>query len=434
MRATDIIATKRDGQILTDEEIRWFIAAYAGGAIPDYQAAAFLMAVYLRGMDVAETVALTQAMIDSGATLSFKDFIPFTVDKHSTGGVGDKTTLALAPTVASLGLPVAKLSGRGLGFSGGTLDKLESIPGFRSALTPDEFRNQVRALGLAIAGQTADLVPADGKLYALRDATATVASVPLIASSVMSKKLAGGADAIVLDVKMGNGAFVHRLAEAEKLARLMVDIGRSHGRKMIALITDMQQPLGQAVGNALELQEAIATLHGHGPADFRELVVTLAGHMLHLGDKAASPADGRRMAETALDSGSALAKFRQFIAAQGGDVRTIDDPSLLPRAHFEHIVPAPRAGYLSALDAMRVGQTAVMLGAGRERKSDSVDPAVGIVCHAKIGRLLDRGEPLFTIHARTSEQIEPAASALLDACDWDDHPVSPPPLVHAIVQ
>ncbi len=433
MRATEIIERKRDGHALSAEEIHWFIRAYTAGALPDYQAAALLMAIYLRGMTVEETTALTSAMVDSGVTLSLKDIIPYAVDKHSTGGVGDKTTLALAPTVASLGLPVAKMSGRGLGFSGGTLDKLESIPGFRAALTPDEFRAQVQRIGLVVASQTAELAPADGKIYALRDATATVGSLPLIASSVMSKKLAGGADAILLDVKVGCGAFMKTLPEAEALAHLMVGIGRQRGRKMAALITDMQQPLGQAVGNALELREAMETLHGRGPADFRLLVTTLAGHMLCMGGKVASPEAGLQQAERALDDGTAWEKFRQFVGAQGGDVSAVDDPARLPWAAHVADVPSPRAGYLHTVSAIVIAGVAVRLGAGREKKGDAIDGAVGVICHVKVGQAVQRGEPLFTIHANRADAIAPARDALLAACIWADQPAPAQPLIHRTI-
>jgi pyrimidine-nucleoside phosphorylase len=433
MRAIEIIERKRDGHALTAEQIRWFISAYAAGDLPDYQAAALLMAIYLRGMTVEETTALTMAMVESGVALSLKDVIPYSVDKHSTGGVGDKTTLALAPTVASLGLPVAKMSGRGLGFSGGTLDKLESIPGFRTALSPAEFRAQVQRIGMVVASQTAELAPADGKLYALRDVTATVGSLPLIASSVMSKKLAGGADAILLDVKVGSGAFVKTLPEAEALAHLMVGIGRQRGRKMGAIISDMHQPLGQAVGNALELAEAIETLHGRGPADFRLLVTTLAGHMLALGDKAATPDEGRQQAERALDDGSAWEKFRQFVIAQGGDARAVDEPARLPHAANVQDVPSPRGGYLHTVSAIAVAETAVKLGAGREKKGQAIDLAVGVICHVKVGQMVRAAEPLFTIHANRADLLEPARHALLGACVWSDSPAPALPLIHRVI-
>ena len=433
MRAIDIIAKKRDGLALSPEEIRWFIREYTAGTLPDYQAAALLMAIYWQGMTDDETIHLTMAIVESGDTLSLKDIIPYAVDKHSTGGVGDKTTLALAPVVASLGLPVAKLSGRGLGFSGGTLDKLESIPGFRAQLSPAEFREAVQKVGMVVAGQTANLAPADGKLYALRDVTATVGSLPLIASSVMSKKLAAGADAILLDVKVGYGAFMKSLDDARELARIMVEIGKSQGRRMTVVISDMHQPLGRTVGNTIELKEAIETLHGRGPADFRLLVTTLAGHMLSMGERAADPEAGRRMGEGALDDGSALAKFKQFIAQQGGDASYVDDTSKLPAARFIETVAAPRGGYLQEMNAMDVGLVSVELGAGRARKGDSVDHAVGVELHAKVGQEMKRGDALFTVHANQSERIAPATQRLLAACRWSDAPVEELPLIYEVI-
>lgn len=430
MRAVDIIAKKRDGLELSPEEIHWFIQSYVKEEIPDYQTAALLMAIYLRGMSTQETIALTMAMAHSGETLSFKDILPFTVDKHSTGGVGDKTTLALTPAVSALGLPVAKMSGRALGHTGGTLDKLESIPGFRADLTPEEFRRQARQIGLVVASQTAQLAPADGKLYALRDATATVGSLPLIASSIMSKKLAGGADAILLDVKVGHGSFMKTLDEAAALAELMVDIGRSQGRRMAAVLTDMHQPLGRAVGNALELREALDTLHGAGPEDFRSLVITLAGHMLTLAGITASVDEGKEKTAQVLRDGSALRKFRQFVEAQGGDPAYVDEPDRLPKAQYIETVPAPRAGCIAALNAMEVGLTSALLGAGRAKKGDPVDHAVGIVLHAKIGDRVEAGAPLFTIHASRPEHLEMARQRLLGAYQWSDAPVAPPPLIY----
>jgi pyrimidine-nucleoside phosphorylase len=434
MRAVDIIAKKRDGLALSSDEIQWFIDEYSAGNLPDYQAAALLMAIYWRGMTAEETIHLTTAIVESGETLSLADIIPYAVDKHSTGGVGDKTTLALAPTVASLGLPVAKMSGRGLGFSGGTLDKLESIPGFRAQLSPAEFREAVRKVGLAVAGQTADLAPADGKLYALRDVTATVGSLPLIASSVMSKKLASGADAILLDVKVGYGAFMKTLIEAQELARIMVEIGKSQGRRMTAVLSDMHQPLGHTVGNAIELREAIETLRGRGPSDFRLLVTTLAGHMLAMGDRAADPETGQHMAEAALDDGSAYALFRQFIVQQGGDVSYVDDTSRLPKAPVIEVVAAPRSGYVGEMNAMEVGLVSVELGAGRARKDDPIDHSVGVELHAKVGQRVSRGEPLFTVHASHADHIAPATQRLLDACRWSDAPVDALPLIYEVIR
>jgi len=433
MRAVDIIAKKRDGLELSPEEIHWFIQSYVKEEIPDYQTAALLMAIYLRGMNTQETIALTMAMAHSGEMLSFKDIRPFTVDKHSTGGVGDKTTLALTPAVSALGLPVAKMSGRALGHTGGTLDKLESIPGFRSDLTPEEFRRQAREIGLVVASQTAQLAPADGKLYALRDATATVGSLPLIASSIMSKKLAGGADAILLDVKVGHGSFMKTLAEAVTLAELMVDIGRSQGRRMAAVLTDMHQPLGRAVGNALELREALETLHGAGPEDFRTLVITLAGHMLTLAGITSAVAEGQEKVAQVLANGAALRKFRQFIVAQGGDPAYVDEPDRLPKAQYIETVPAPRDCYIAELNAMEVGLTSALLGAGRAKKGDPVDHAVGIILHAKIGDRVTAGSPLFTIHASHPEHIAMARERMLAAYAWSDEPVTPPPLIYRAI-
>jgi len=433
MRAVDIIAKKRDGLELSPEEIHWFIQSYVKEEIPDYQTAALLMAIYLRGMNTQETIALTMAMAHSGEMLSFKDILPFTVDKHSTGGVGDKTTLALTPAVSALGLPVAKMSGRALGHTGGTLDKLESIPGFRSDLTPEEFRRQAREIGLVVASQTAQLAPADGKLYALRDATATVGSLPLIASSIMSKKLAGGADAILLDVKVGHGSFMKTLAEAVTLAGLMVDIGRSQGRRMAAVLTDMHQPLGRAVGNALELREALETLHGAGPEDFRTLVITLAGHMLTLAGITSAVAEGQEKVAQVLANGAALRKFRQFIVAQGGDPAYVDEPDRLPKAQYIETVPAPRDCYIAELNAMEVGLTSALLGAGRAKKGDPVDHAVGIILHAKIGDRVTAGSPLFTIHASHPEHIAMARERMLAAYAWSDEPVTPPPLIYRAI-
>jgi pyrimidine-nucleoside phosphorylase len=415
MRAVDLIIKKRDGIELTPDEIAYFVRGFTAGEIPDYQVAAWAMAILLRGMTPAETYALTLALADSGDRLDLTGVVPIAVDKHSTGGVGDKTTLVVEPIVAACGVPVGKMSGRGLGFSGGTLDKMESIPGFRVNLTTQEFLDQLRAIGLVLSGQTAELAPADGKLYALRDVTGTVPSIPLIASSVMSKKIAAGAQAIVLDVKVGVGAFMPTVAEATRLARLMVGIGRRAGRRVVALLSDMNQPLGCAVGNALEVREALETLHGGGPADFREHCLHVAAHMLLISGRAATLRAGRAMAGEALDGGAAMAKFRALVEAQGGDVRVVDQPDLLPRAPVVETVQAAKGGYLAQADARLIGMTAVALGAGRERKGDPIDPAVGVVVHAKVGDRLSAGAPLFSVHASDSlkaqaaiEQLKPA--------------------------
>jgi len=438
MRAVDIIAKKRDGLPLSAEEIDFFVQGFTRGEIPDYQASAWAMAVLLQGMNRRETIDLTMSMAHSGETLDLGSTASLVVDKHSTGGVGDKTTLAVAPMVACLGLPVGKMSGRGLGFSGGTLDKLESIPGFRVDLSIEEFFANLRKHGIVVAGQTADLAPADGKLYALRDVTATVPSLPLIASSIMSKKIAGGADAIVLDVKTGRGAFMKTVEEALALGKIMAEIGEGVGRRVTVIISDMNQPLGKAVGNALEVREAIETLRGGGPEDFREHCLVVAAHMLVLGEKALDADAGRRMLVEAIETGKALAKFREWIESQGGDSRVADsqvadDLSLLQEAACVQSVPALRAGYLAGVDAMEVGLTAVELGAGRTKKGEPVDHSVGIVVHRKVGDRVASGEPLFTIHARDEVSLSEAADRLLAACRWSQEPVEPLPLFYEVI-
>ncbi len=434
MRAVDIIAKKRDGHELTREEIEFFINGFTRGDIPDYQAAAWLMAVVWRGMTDRETIDLTLTMAYSGEILDLSDIGPVVVDKHSTGGVGDKTTIAIGPMVTATGLPMAKMSGRALEFSGGTLDKLESIPGYKVPLSRDEFLDQVRRVGLAVAGQTGDLVPADGKLYALRDVTATVESVPLIASSIMSKKIASGANAIVLDVKVGRGAFVHTEAEAVELARKMVAIGCGVGRRVTAIVSDMNQPLGKAVGNALEVEEAIATLRGQGPADFTEHCMIIASHLLILGGKAEDTQEARTILQNLIESGAALEQFRRWIEAQGGNPSVADDPTIMPQAKVIRDVPAPRSGVIAGIDAMEVGLTAVLLGAGREKKGDPIDHSVGIVLGPKVGDEVKAGERLFTLHAADETNFEAARQRLLNAYTWSDEPVEPPPLIHQIVK
>jgi pyrimidine-nucleoside phosphorylase len=434
MRAVEIIIKKRDGGELTKEEINFFVQGFDRGEIPDYQASAWAMAVLLKGMSPQETTDLTMAMVHSGEVLDLSSAVSFAVDKHSTGGVGDKTTLVVAPVVAACGLPVGKMSGRGLGFSGGTLDKLESIPGFRVDLSMAEFLSQLSKIGMVVTGQTADLAPADGKLYALRDVTGTVQSIPLIASSIMSKKIASGAQAIVLDVKVGCGAFMRTLPEAQALAMLMVEIGRLAGRETIALISDMNQPLGECVGNALELKEAVLTLHDQGPEDFREHCMVVAGEMLALGKHAANVQEGKRMAEQALKDGRAWEKFRAFVAAQGGDTRYIEDTGKLPAAPVISVVESPRAGTIQKVDAQVVGQTAVVLGAGRTRKGEAIDPAVGIQVHVKVGDAVRQGEPLFTLHVRDRASLEVARSQLVQAVGWSSDPVEALPLFYGIVR
>ena len=430
MRAVDIIIKKRDKGELTREEIEFFIKGFVSGDIPDYQASAFAMAVLLNGMTPHETTDLTITMAHSGHILDLSDVVDIAVDKHSSGGVGDKTTLTVLPTVAACGLSVGKMSGRGLGFSGGTLDKLESIPGYRVDLTTDEFKQQLKDKGVVLTGQSLDLAPADGKLYALRDVTGTVQSTPLIASSIMCKKIAGGAQAIVLDVKTGLGAFMETLDEARVLANLMVDIGKLAGREVVALLSDMNQPLGCAVGNSLEVIEAIDALKGGGPADFREHCLHVSAHMLVLGKRAKNLAEGRAMAAKAMADGSALEKFRVLVQAQGGDVSYVDDTSKFPRAKYVEVVMAPRNGSISQVQARSVGEAAVTLGAGRAKKSDAVDHAVGFVIHKKVGDRVGLGEPLFTIHANDEVKLAEVREIVLAAHSFSDTDVPPLPLFY----
>ena len=430
MRAVDIIIKKRDQAELSREEIGFFVNGFASGDIPDYQAAAFAMAVVLNGMSPRETTDLTLAMAHSGQMLDLSDVVDLAVDKHSSGGVGDKTTLAVLPMVAACGLPVGKMSGRGLGFSGGTLDKLESIPGYRVDLTTEEFKQQLKEKGIVLTGQSLDLAPADGKLYSLRDVTGTVQSIPLIASSIMCKKLAAGAQAIVLDVKTGLGAFMETLEEARTLAKLMVDIGKLAGREVVALLSDMNQPLGCAVGNSLEVVEAIDTLKGGGPQDFREHCLYVSAYMLVLGQRASDLPEGRAMAENSVADGSAFEKFRILVQAQGGDVSYLDDPSNFPRAKFIEVVKSPRGGYISQVQARSVGEAAVTLGAGRAKKTDPVDHSVGFVIHKKVGDEVEKGEPLFTIHANDKSRLLEARESVLAAHSFSDDVVEPLPLFY----
>jgi pyrimidine-nucleoside phosphorylase len=432
-RALDVIARKRDGAEIPGEQLREFVLAYAREELPDYQMAAFLMAGYLRGFSRSEAEALTEAMVASGDRLDLGRLSGPTVDKHSTGGVADGTTLVVGPLAAALGMQVIKLSGRGLGHTGGTLDKLESIPGFRVHLGADELLDQVERIGLAVAAQTADLVPADKSIYALRDVTATVGNVALIASSVMSKKLAGGAASILLDVKAGSGAFMRETAAAVELARLCVEIGQDAGRATAALVTDMSQPLGELVGNAVEVQEAVEALRGERPGRFLDLCLTLTGHLAALAGTAADADAGRRDAQRALESGDGLDKFREFVAAQGGDPRVADDLSILPQAPVATEVPAPRDGWLAAVDAEAVGRVAAALGAGRQRKDDDIDPAVAVELSAKLGDRVASGQPVARILARDEAAARSAAEGLLAALRWSDHPTLAPPLVHEVV-
>lgn len=430
MRMVEIIEKKRDGKALNTEEIHFFIQGYTNGAIPDYQAAALLMAIMWRGMSDAEVRDLTLAMAHSGEMLDLKDAAPFVVDKHSTGGVGDKVSLVIGPAVAACGLPVGKMSGRGLGFSGGTLDKLESIPGFRCDLTVAEFKQQLREVKLVLAGQSVNLAPADGKLYALRDVTGTVPSLPLIVSSVMSKKIAAGADAIVLDVKTGSGAFMKTVAEAEQLAESMVRIGKEVGRKVVALLSDMNQPLGWAVGNSLEVREAIDTLHGAGPQDFREHCLVVGGEMLALGGLVEDALQGRELVARAIDSGAAWQKLRQMVHAQGGDVRYLDEPQRFPVARIVRPVSAPCSGYLARVQTDEIGMAVVGLGGGRLQKGDSIDHAVGLLLHLKVGEWINSGEPLFTLHANDEARCAEAEQRVLAALSFSETPVEPLPLFY----
>lgn len=430
MNAVEIIASKRDGHTLTEEEIGFFIQAYTQGRIPDYQASAWLMAVYLNGMNEQETRYLTASMAYSGDVLALEGVDQIIVDKHSTGGVGDKVSLIVAPLVAASGLPVAKISGRGLGFTGGTLDKLESIPGYRTNLTEDEFRSQLEAIGIVLTGQTKTLAPADGKLYSLRDVTATVGSVPLIVSSILSKKLAGGAEALVLDVKTGTGALMKTLAQSRELAQALVRHATALGLKTVALVSDMNQPLGQAVGNAIEIQEAIAALHGSGPIDLREHCLRVSAEMLLLGEKATSYDDAYAQTKRALDTGCAWDKFRSLVAAQGGDVEYIDQPQKLLHAQFIRHVPTPRAGYLSTVDAAQIGIAVMQLGGGRQKKEDQIDHNVGIVVHNQVADFIQAGDSLATVYARSEEQAAVAANRILDAHAFTDSPVPPLPLFY----
>ena len=422
MRVCDLIERKRDGAVLESAAIAELIAEYTAERVPDYQMSALLMAIYLNGLTPPELSAWTDAMLHSGQVLDLGHIPGLKVDKHSTGGVGDKISLPLAPLVAACGVKVPMVSGRGLGHTGGTLDKLESIPGFRTDLSVERFTQQVADLGVCLIGQTAEIAPADKKLYALRDVTGTVSSIPLIASSIMSKKMAEGIDALVLDVKVGSGAFMKTQAEARELAETMVNVGKRLGRKVVALLTDMSQPLGRTVGNALEVRESIEILRGEGPADIRALTLRLAEEMLALGG--VDPAEAAR----ALDDGRALEVFRKVTAAQGGDVAVIDNPDLLPKAPVVEPFLAPADGYVTSIDAQQVGLAALMLGAGRQQASDAVDPRVGLVLGARVGDRVSKGEPLLWLH-HDQVGLEDARRRLTAAYRFGDAPVSATPLI-----
>lgn len=433
MNPIEIIARKRDGKELSPEEINFFVQGITKRIIPDYQAAAFLMAIYLNGMTKNETSSLTISMARSGKMLNLEKIAPIVVDKHSTGGVGDKTTLVVAPLVAATGLTVGKMTGRGLAFTGGTVDKLESIPGFNASLSTEQFLEILSKHKIAVTGQTADLAPADKAIYAIRDVTATVECIPLIASSVMSKKIASGANAIVLDVKVGKGAFMKTMEKALALAKAMVEIGESLGRKVVAVISDMNQPLGRAIGNALEVIEAMETLRGFGPPDFIEHCLVIASQMLILGGYAKDEKEARKKLSYLIESGKALEKFEEWVRAQGGDVRVISDTSILPSARIVEEIESPRSGYISQIDAQEVGIASMRLGAGRTKKDEEIDPAVGVVLYKKIGDYVKKKEPLFEIHANDEEKLAEAKERLLAAYNWSDEPVTPPPLIYQVI-
>ncbi|WP_114604523.1 pyrimidine-nucleoside phosphorylase [Staphylococcus sp. EZ-P03] len=413
MRMVDLIDKKRDGKALTTEEMNWMIEHYTNGDIPDYQMSSFAMATYFQDMNDEERAALTMAMVHSGDVIDLSAIEGIKVDKHSTGGVGDTTTLVLAPLVAAVGVPVAKMSGRGLGHTGGTIDKLESVEGFHVEISEDEFIRLVNEDKLAVIGQTGNLTPADKKIYALRDVTGTVNSIPLIASSIMSKKIAAGADAIVLDVKTGNGAFMKTLEDAKALAHAMVKIGNHVGRQTMAIISDMSQPLGNAIGNALELQEAIDTLRGKGPEDLTELVMTLGSQMVVLGGKAETLDEARTLLKEAIDSGAALDKFRTFLQNQGGNPKVVDKPELLPQAKYQIELPAKSSGVVTEIVANEMGIASMMLGAGRQTKDDDIDLSVGLMLHKKVGDKVSEGESLMTIYSN-SEDIDDVKAKLYD--------------------
>lgn len=431
MRMVDIIEKKRDGQELTTAEINFFIEGYTKGEIPDYQASALAMAIYFQDMNDRERADLTRAMVESGDTIDLSAIDGVKVDKHSTGGVGDTTTLVLAPLVASLGVPVAKMSGRGLGHTGGTIDKLESIAGFHVELTREQFIDLVNRDKVAVIGQSGNLTPADKKLYALRDVTGTVNSIPLIASSIMSKKIAAGADAIILDVKTGDGAFMKTQEDAEKLAHAMVRIGNHVGRKTIAIISDMSQPLGFAIGNALEVKEAIETLQGKGPKDLTELVLTLGSQMVILAGKAKTSEEAKEMLLDAIHSGKALAKFKEFLANQGGDASIVDDLTKLPQAKYKIELPAKQSGYISRMVADEIGVASMILGAGRATKEDVIDLAVGLVLHKKVGDKVEEGESILTIYSNR-ENVEDVKQKLYDNIFIADTATAPT-LIHTVI-
>jgi pyrimidine-nucleoside phosphorylase len=434
MQTVDLIRKKRDGHALSTAEISWLVDQYTQEQIPDYQMSAWLMAVYWRGMDARETSDLTLAMAHSGEELHVRDTISPVVDKHSTGGVGDKVTLAVAPLVAACGVAVGKMTGRGLGHTGGTVDKLESIRGFRSAFSREEFMRILTQHHIILAGQSSDLAPADGKMYALRDVTGTVESIPLIAASIMSKKLAIGASHLLLDVKVGSGAFMKNVEQAWELAKTMVDIGRLAGLHTVAAITSMDQPLGQAIGNALEIAEAIAILHGKGPQDVSDLCYHEASELLVMTGAAGSMSEAERRVEQAIREGAAVAKLAEVIAAQGGDPQQIEQPELLPSAPVRSMLVAPQSGYIAAIQAEQMGLASMRLGAGRFKKGESIDHRTGFILQAKVGDYCNAGDPLVEIHARSESEAATVHEALLACYTWSDAPVTVGPLIYDTIR
>ncbi|HEX7961788.1 MAG TPA: thymidine phosphorylase [Terriglobales bacterium] len=435
MRLIDLIRKKRDGAELTADEIRFIVAGYTSGDFPDYQISAWLMAVLLRGMSRPEIAALTGAMLNSGEVLDWSDLRGRKVDKHSTGGVGDKTSLIIAPIAAAAGVYVPMISGRGLGHTGGTLDKLESIPGFNVNLSASHMREVLKQCGACLIGQTASIVPADKKMYALRDVTGTVESPALICASIMSKKLAEGIDALVLDVKTGSGAFMKKEADAVHLAELMVETGERMGKRVVALITDMDQPLGRCVGNALEVVECVKVLHGGGPSDLVELSLDLAAWMIYLGERSASLEQARKLSASLIADGSAFEKFCELTRLQGGDERALRDPSLLPRAKNQVDIPSPQGGYISRMECEKVGVASLVLGGGREKKEDTIDPAVGIVLHKKVGDKISAGEPLCTLHYNSAVRLTEARDLIQSSYTFSSKPIAPRGgLVHRIIE
>ncbi|MFU0831412.1 MAG: Pyrimidine-nucleoside phosphorylase [Oscillospiraceae bacterium] len=432
MRMYDIISKKRDGEELSAEEIQFFIDGYVRGDIPDYQASALMMAIYFKGMTERETADLTMSMARSGETVDLSSIDGVKVDKHSTGGVGDKTTLIIGPIVASLGVRVAKMSGRGLGHTGGTVDKMEAIPGMQTAIDREKFFDIVRKVGISVIGQSGNLVPADKKLYALRDVTATIESIPLIASSIMSKKIAAGSDCILLDVKTGSGAFMKTVEDSIRLAEAMVSIGEHVGRKTIALITDMDRPLGNAIGNSLEICEVCETLKGHGPKDLTSICIELAANMLYLAGHGTAE-ECRKLAKTQIDNGAAFQKLREMVAAQGGDVAVLDDNSKFAQAPVQREITADKDGFIFSMNTQECGIASVELGAGREKKEDSIDFSAGIVLHKKVGDRVSAGESIATFYTSSEQKCDEAEKLFREAVQISNEPPKPLPLVHARV-